>query len=183
MKSEEEVDQRVIALEELKTAFPHIPADCGGMHAQAALVCLDHNRHSSGVKLTVEGDFAEAVEIRWQLVLDDAMRAYWKDLTDATNQGAVGIAILLVRLLFGYTVVERSSIGTGIDWWLGTEGDELFQKKARLEVSGLLQEPQWRANARLKEKKEQTKQSDRTRTPASIIVVEFSAPQALVGHR
>src|SRR6478672_4067213 len=139
MESESEAASRFIALEELKTGFPHVPADCGGMHAQAAVICLDHNNHSPRVKLTVQGDFDEVVELRWELVLDKAMRSYWNDLADATNQGAVGIALLLARLMLGYTVVERSSIGTGFDWWLGKEEGLLFQKKARLEVSGLLQ--------------------------------------------
>jgi hypothetical protein len=46
-------------------------------------------------------------------------------------------AILLMRALTGYTVIERSRKGTGFDWWLGTE-DNLFQGKVRLEVSGIL---------------------------------------------
>ena len=75
--------------------------------------------------------------------------------------------------------------GTGFDWWLGTQEGDLFQKKARLEVSGLLREAQmWRVTARISEKKKQTEVSDQTtKTPAVIVVVEFSAPLSKVVKR
>ena len=66
------------------------------------------------------------------------MRRTHNDLQDATEAGACGLAILLVQLFVGYTVVERSVKGTGFDYWLGSENDALFQNKARLEASGIL---------------------------------------------
>jgi hypothetical protein len=40
--------------------------------------------------------------------------------------------------LTDYTIVERACKGTGFDYWLGDEDDDLFQWKARLEISGIL---------------------------------------------
>lgn len=171
---------RSISLEQLRTGFPHMPAACGEHHAQAALVCLTHHGHRPGVGLTIGGDFPETVRIEWTFEVDEAMRRYWRDLTEAVEQGAVGLAILLVRLLAGYTIVERAVKGTGIDWWLGEAGDSLFQRKARLEVSGILTGTTAQLTNRVSAKVEQTRRSDGTGLEAFVVVVEFSGPQARV---
>jgi len=107
--------KRAVILEDLKNGFPNVPSDCGGMHAQAILVCFDHHKHPSGVILKVEGEFTEQIEVCWKVKLTNSIRRYWKDLDEATEQGAVGLAMLLVRLLTGYTIIERSSKNTGFD--------------------------------------------------------------------
>jgi hypothetical protein len=107
------------------------------------------------------------------------MRRYWNDLEEATEQGATGLALLLLRSLCGYTVVERSRKGTGFDWWLGTD-DDLFQAKARLEVSGLLRGSNRRFNSRMTARKKQTRRSARSRLVAYVVVTEFGTPRSRV---
>jgi hypothetical protein len=126
-----------LALDNLVHGFPHITPEGGALMAQAAIVCLDHEAHASSVRLVVYGSFTSAFRLSWSERVSEAMRRYWNDLEEATQQGAYAVAILLIRALTGYTVIERSRKGTGFDWWLGTE-DNLFQGKARLEVSGIL---------------------------------------------
>ena len=109
-------------------------------------------------------------------------RRFWNDLEEATQHGAYAVAILLVRALTGYTVIERSRKGTGFDWWLGTE-DNLFQGKARLEVSGILHGTTRRINGRIKARVGQTTQSDNLALPAYVVVVEFGTPRAKVVQR
>jgi hypothetical protein len=92
------------------------------------------------------------------------------------------VAILLIRALTGYTAIERSRKGTGFDWWLGTE-DNLFQGKARLEVSGILHGSTRRINSRIKVRTEQTKQSDNLAFVAYVVVVEFGTPRVKVVQR
>jgi hypothetical protein len=92
------------------------------------------------------------------------------------------VAILLIRALTGYTVVERSRKGTGFDWWLGTD-DNLFQGKARLEVSGILRGTRRRINSRIKARLAQTSQSDNLAVTAYVVVVEFGTPRAKVVQR
>jgi hypothetical protein len=65
---------------------------------------------------------------------------------------------------------------------LGNE-DDLFQRKARLEVSGILRGDTRRINSRVREKMEQTKQSDQLSIPAYIAVIEFSTPRSKVVQR
>jgi hypothetical protein len=79
-------------------------------------------------------------------------------------------------------VVERSKKGPGFDYWLGNEdedGEELFQRKARLEVSGILSGSRLQVQARVRQKKEQMKPSDRL-APGYVAVVEFGTPIACV---
>jgi hypothetical protein len=81
-------------------------------------------------------------------------------------------------------VVERSAKGLGFDYWLGNDGedddgDELFAKRARLEVSGILSGPRSQAQARLRQKREQVKPSDHL-APGYVAVVEFGTPIACV---
>ena len=129
------------------------------MLAQAAVVCLTHQAHTPSVRLVVEGAFTAPFSLSWSEEVTEAKRRFWNDLEEATQQGAYAVAILLLRALTGYTVIERSRKGTGFDWWLGTE-DNLFQGKARLEVSGILRGTTRRLNSRIKARMTQTKQSD-----------------------
>ena len=92
------------------------------------------------------------------------------------------MAFLLIRAITGYTVVERSRKGTGFDWWLGTD-DNLFQGKAHLEVSGILQGTARRINSRIKARLRQTMQSDNLALTAYVVVVEFGTPRAKVVQR
>src|SRR5271167_4337074 len=58
---------------------------------------------------------------------------------EATENGAVGVAILLVDRLTDYHIVQRSWKKTGFDYWLGFKDAVVFQGCARLEVSGIRQ--------------------------------------------
>ena len=111
------------------------------------------------------------------------MRRCWADLEFTTEQGAYGIAAVLMPTLTGLRFLERTRKGTGFDYWLGSEDDLLFQKKARLEVSGLRKGDEPEIRSRVKRKKEQTKRSDGVALPAYILIVEFGKPQSRVVKR
>jgi hypothetical protein len=177
-----ENDAPTLALDGLVYGFPHIPSEGGAMMAQAAVVCLDHEAHTSGVHLKVEGTSTVTFSLSWSEDVTEAKRRFWNDLEDATQQGAYAVAILLIRALTGYTVIERSRKGTGFDWWLGSE-DNLFQGKARLEVSGILHGTARRINSRIKARTGQTKRSDDLALPAFVVVVEFGTPRSKVVQR
>jgi hypothetical protein len=162
--------------------FSHIPEASGENLAQAAAICFEHTNHFSGVVLRVDGTYEKEFTVTWSVVLTDAMRRFWNDLDEATEQGAYGLAFLLIRSLTGFSIIERSRKGTGFDWWLGEE-DNLFQGKARLEVSGILHGNARQLNKRVLAKKKQTKRSDDSGLTAYIVVVEFSTPRAKVIKR
>jgi hypothetical protein len=178
----DQTDQTELSLDSLVHGFPHLPPEGGAVMAQAAIICLDHQGHESGVRLLVEGAFAATFPVSWSANITQAMRRFWNDPQEATQHGACALAIVLVRALRGYTVIERSRKGTGFDWWLGFE-DNLFQAKARLEVSGILRGSKKRIDSRLRAKILQTTRSDYLDLPVYVVVIEFSNPTAKVVQR
>jgi hypothetical protein len=161
------------------------PALCpnGGIHlAQAAAVCLLDRGHFSGrCRLAMQGVFETSYTLLWPDI-DDRVVRQWNDEQEATEQGAVGVSILLITDLTEFQVVLRSRKGTGFDYWLGRKGDVLFQSAARLEVSGIRSGSQRILDGRVRHKMEQTKRSDGS-LPAFIAVVEFGTPIAKVVRR
>lgn len=109
------------------------------------------------------------------------MQAAHDDLQEATERGASGLAILLAHRELRYEVVRRSRKGTGFDYWLQKEVPASQPFEARLEVSGVLASPNT-VRARVAQKRDQTRASDRPGLPVVIAVVEFSTPVALLEH-
>jgi len=147
---------------------------------EAAAVCLEENHHNSGVLLEVEGLSRETFVLKWEQ-LGAAHAHTYSDLQDATELGAYGIALLVVREITGDIVVERSAKGGGFDWWIGNLDPSglPFQGKRRLEVSGILKDGGGALESRLRQKRRQTDPSD-SLAPAIIAIVEFGQPRAQV---
>ena len=141
-----------------------------------AAVCLNERQHHPGVTLTVQGDYTGRFFLTWQ-ILTEKHRRTCADLQEATEYGAYGLAILVVRETIGKTVLERSAKGPGFDFWIGDEEDaELpFQGLMRLEVSGILSGDASQIRSRARRKKIQVGPSDQA-APALIAIVEFSNP-------
>ena len=156
----------------------------GQAFAEAAGVCLESQGHVQGAELRVRGDVSRAYQVVWPTITDQSRRS-WEDIQEATEDGASGIAILLVELETPYSVIRRSRKGTGFDYWLGDDSDVTFQRKARMEVSGIRQGDSRLVRARVREKLNQTKASDAQygNLPAYVIVVEFGTPLAEVRIR
>jgi hypothetical protein len=142
--------------------------------AEAGSVCFEEQGHRCGVALKVGGSYATSHRVYWAGVHEQA-RPCWSDLQVAVEHGAYGIAFLLIRELTDFTVIERARKGPGFDYWLGHD-DGMFQRKARLEVSGIQNGSEGEVNYRAKQKLKQTEPSDNQGFPAYIIVVEFNQP-------
>lgn len=165
--------------------FPGVTKSQAGQHAEACLVCLDHHDHKTGVEFVVIlGNNQEISFLHWENIIDDHTRRSWKDLQEATEYGAVAIALLLVIHYTEYTIIERAVKGTGFDYWLLEnelyDEDEIMPSgSARLEVSGLLHaQKDSQIQSRIKEKEKQTNSSHETHLPAIIVIMEFSRPEA-----
>lgn len=175
-------DNDTIDLNNLSYGLPGLTSQMGGALAQAAAVCLEDQEHTVGVSLSVSGVFTKSFAVHWPEVSDQTRRCY-NDPEEATEWGACGVAILLVLALTDYTVVERSRKGTGFDYWLGHEDDDLpFQHKARLEISGIRNGNNSAIDRRVKQKLLQTVPTDGP-LPALIVVVEFGNPLSKVRQK
>ena len=128
--------------------------------------------------MRVIGDYDGAYNVYWPAPTEQVQRSHG-DLQESTEYGAYALAILLVVALTPYTVIERSRIGTGFDYWLGHPNDLPFNRKGRLEASGILKGtiPSLKARARNK-----SAQMDLTNAvlPGYAVVVEFGEPVAQV---
>jgi len=167
--------------ENLRNGGLGISSAYGSFLAEAASYCLHLKKHPNPVRLSLTGSHPSSGILRWNS-MSVGFRKTYADLQEATEYGACGIAIVVAVRLIGIPHVERSAEGTGIDYWLGHETDEngVFQRAARLEVSGILDGGESKISARLKKKLAQTTRSDRTLLPAYIAIVEFSSPETLL---
>lgn len=155
----------------------------GGALALAGAICLESQNHTPGVALAVRGDadVARSYRLNWTPTANGDS-ALWQ-ANQTTEWGAAAVAILLVNQATPYRVVEAAIVGTGIDFWLSEDADLTFQRKARLEVSGIRNGNDAAVTRRVSEKLTQTTQSDHSQTTAYVIVVEFSRPVAEIRTR
>ena len=164
--------------------IPAITSAIGRLMSEAAGVCLQSQGHEQGVKLIVSGASTTDVALSWSSIHSGYADA-WADLYEATEHGAVAVAVLLIKHLTSYEVVQRSRRGTGIDYWLGDDTVFPYTRKARLEVSGILSGTERTVRSRVLSKLRQTERSDATHggLPAYVIVVEFGTPLAEIHQK
>jgi hypothetical protein len=131
LKAMEESPFKSLDLNSLSVGMPGLTPACGKSLAEAAAVCLEDREHKPGVSLKLTGLKKQEHALNWLEVTDQQRRCY-NDLQEATQFGASGVAILVVKEVTGLVVVERSKKGPGFDYWLGeVEDDLLFHDKAK----------------------------------------------------
>ena len=172
-----------LLLRSLGTGRAGLSPAFGESLAEAASVCLDERGHSSPTELSLSGAYDATADLGWDAPTGQQKRC-WNDDEEATEQGAYGIASLLVEQC-GLEVVQRSKKKTGFDFWLGEIGGDrrLFQGLSRLEVSGIRDGSDAAVKSRVKSKMTQTETSDVLGLPAVVVVVEFGAPRARMVER
>lgn len=150
--------------------------------ADAATVCFDECGHHTSILLPVTGWRGRKYHVTCPEITAQKRRTH-NDQQEATEAGACAVAISVIHDAVGFAVVERSRKGTGFDYWLGEDEPYPFQKKARLEVSGILHGTENDVEQRVKKKCLQTERSDYTRLDAFVAVIEFGHPMAKVAKR
>lgn len=178
----EEREPILLHLASLMEGIPALTPALGGTLAEAASVCFTNQGHGESCFLRVRWEAEQRAFTIHRLPVSEPMHRAYRDLQEATELGACGVAILVARDITGHTAVERSVKGTGFDYWLGAinapdSGLEPLERKARLEVSGILQGAIEIVEARVREKLRQTRLSAGD-YPAYVVVVEFATPIA-----
>lgn len=166
-------------LEQLRTGIMGLTPEFGSFCLQACTVCLEHSNHTSGVTMAMDGVTSEQATLNWASSVDSRVQRNWSDTDEAAEYAATGVAILLSQELTTFTCIERSKKGTGFDYWIGDENSTgLFQRKARLEISGIFKASIANTlQSRLRQKEKQTSKSSYLGMNAVICVTEFSNPQ------
>ena len=176
-----------IVLEDLKRGYPGLTKDAGGSLRQTAMVCLNSQKHSSGVSCEMKSlkETFAALSIAWDGDVTKQMRNTWYDRREASELGAAGVAILVILAVTDYTVLRRMDIDekTGMDYWLsksanvGNLTENFLQGDARLEVAGRRSASSGTIRGIVESKLKRSTKSDKTGTPAYVIVMEFSRPE------
>ena len=158
---------------------------------EAIMMCFEHHGHESSLfseLLNLDREKLANVEIRWtgqnnksNKIRRSRIRRSFGEARNAVETAAEGFAHLIIPLLTGYHLMWRANIGEGVDYWLGSENDpeayDFENADARLEVSGTLCRKYLSSiEYTVKEKLEQTKDSDDSGLPALVLVVEFGRP-------
>ena len=171
-------------IKEIYQGLPGLSKVSGSHLYESCVVCLSrHNHDAHGTEFSVYGDKKINLTLVWDNIFDEQLDRTWADQFYATEHGAVCLAILIALKMTDYTIIEKSARKNGFDYWLGEKDDILFQKKARLEVSGIFKGTEKDVNKRYKIKVIQTNQSDSLKIPAYIGIVEFSNPIANFGTK
>lgn len=169
----------VLDLDQLNTGVMGLTPEFGSFCLQACTVCLDNSKHVNGVTAPLTGVSPNSITLNWSSLVTAQIKRNWADMQETLEYGATAIAILLASKITTYTCIERSSKGTGFDYWLGNENSlGIFQQKARLEISGILSESATNTlDSRIKTKITQTQKSAALKLDAHICVTEFSNPK------
>jgi hypothetical protein len=176
--------QAQLNLAALAEGMPGLTPASARTLAEAAAVCLESQKHQPLVQLGHAGLTPKELRLVWPTV-DDQQRRTYADMQEATELGACGVAILVVKEATAKVVVERSKKGTGFDYWLGDTSDDNglpFAGASRLEVSGILTGTKSQIQSRIKQKKGQLAPSDHL-APGFVAVVEFGTPIACVENK
>jgi hypothetical protein len=170
-----------INISELNNGLPTITPSYGQEMAEAAVFCLQKNSHKTEECIlncikALTND-TEDFQLVWD-ELDPRAESTYGDMDEAAEHGAMGLGMLLSIKLTKFTTVERSMKGTGFDYWLGDKDDNMFQKKARLEISGIFQGDASQFKTRINKKFKQTNISDNCGFDCFVSVIEFGKPKA-----
>jgi hypothetical protein len=164
-------------INDIEKGFQGLSINFGKFLAEAGALCLENEGHNTGVIAKLITDEIKDEQINWTNKITQQIKLSWNDENEAIEYGATSIALLTTYKLTGFSVLARSIKGTGFDYWVGNSDDELpFNKKARLEISGIKKGKLSDVNARIKIKKKQTDKSDYFNIPAYIAIIEFSNP-------
>lgn len=166
-------------------AFPEISTGLATHCMEAACVSLEYHSHDCAdcklhVSVTKDSQTPEISKYRLTYPLPNEIVKNSNNDSDATEYGAYGISLLLLKKIANYQFIEQSSRYNGFDFYLKENDagdDNIFAGCVRLEVSGIRKGTQAQINTRVKGKLSQISVSDIMNTPKIVSVVEFSKPK------
>ena len=172
-----------IALESLSESIPVMLPEIAEFHKLNCMICFHKNGHTTRVGMDVNSlNQKTTISISWMGEVTEQHLKSLQDENKATDFADCAIALLLIRETSNFTAVEQSATGTSIDYYLtenGRSDDLIFNKSARLEVSGILNASASNSiRSRINEKKRRLKRQDDFID--LIAIVEFGKPQSVI---
>jgi hypothetical protein len=124
--------------------------------------------------------------LEWQEEIGAAELSSWRDLKEATEYAAMGLAVLLISALTVYSVFQRNDQGEDADFTMQEISDpniilDNSVQKAHLEVSGIFAESLTNTlNMRISAKTKGLEKRVMPSLPVFIAVIEFGIPKAKI---
>jgi hypothetical protein len=145
---------------------------------QGCVVTLHRNNHKGFVLMNTVGIKPSIFSLIWpQDCITEQIERSWLDQNKATEQAAECLAFLIIPKITNMDLFRAFGFPNGgFDFWLGHETSTGFERKARLEVSGIFKGNDRIINQRFQKKSRQTDKSDNLRMDAYIFISEFSRP-------
>ncbi len=148
-------------LEDLSRGIPVILPDAVQWHVGWTVFCFEQAEHTRPVHMTVvfKNEKKDPITVNWQLSLTVDHRRAYNDRNKAVENGAITLALLLIRELTEYTAFEVLQQRQRLDYRLvpqSTLDDDfvIFNEEVFLEVSGILAEQKGNTvSTRLREKR------------------------------
>ncbi len=170
---------RKLNLDILKNGLPGFSKTVGSFLAEAALVCLELNKHSTGVSLEISGDFEETFHVSWTGTITSSVKEGWKDVKEATEYGASALAILLIKELTPFQYFERMNQDEIGDYLIKTSKEA--KDFSFIEISGIWKKsPKNSVNNRIRLKMKQIQKKATYKLELFTIVIEFSEPEGKI---
>ncbi len=99
LKLEDLIIGKVVGLSKTVSAFLY----------EAVLNALLLNKHQSGIKIEVSGDYQEVFVLEWEGQLTDEISKNWSDKKETVEYAATAIAFLLLDKLTDYCFFSRAA--------------------------------------------------------------------------
>jgi len=141
-----------------------------------------HQNSKTEIEFVVDGKSIKAM-LSWN---SNFSKVTMKESIDIANHGGVAMAWFLMTIILGYTYVEQTEIGDGVDYRFmkaePTDDDLNFLDEYHyVEISGILEESKTNTvKSRLKIKHDQINRGGKRDKPSSVIVTLFSHPKTVV---
>lgn len=173
--------RRELPIQSLEERHPGISAGLAASYYEAVSICMQRH-HSSPAEISISHTTDVKANISWVEPTDTTLRA-WANEIDATEAGAVGIALASVEISDGLVAYARAETRTGADYYLGPADSSLLdlENSHRLEVSGISLDSESKLRARLRNKLAQAK-SGNSNLPAIAAIVGFLSKTVLISH-
>ena len=150
---------------------------------QWAAVAFDkfHSNSKASIDFVIDGK-AEKIEIEWD---SNFSKAAMKEEIYMSYHGGEALAMFVMAVLCGYSYVEQSEIGTGVDYrFMRTEPNDddlnFLNNHHYVEVSGILTETKSNTlNGRIKNKHNQINKGGKSDEASSVIVTLFKEPRTV----
>ena len=175
-------DNIILDVDDLTEAIPALTNALAQYMKQAIVMCMSEHQHDTGVPCEIWNleELLSDAEIVWAEPYTSRLERLFGSASNAAELAGEGIAFLTILAMTDYTIIERSNIGTGIDFWLGfvvDETEEIVQRGARLEVKGRTRiNSDSELRSQVQKAMRQTVLSVSTNMPVYVILTEFSRP-------